>query len=71
MKDYTIWLKSGQCMYGVIDDSAARLLRRGKFTDEEGKVTIRRGAIMAIGISDHRESTRHKDTSDVVVKGFR
>lgn len=77
MKDYTIWLKGGQVIYGTCEDGTARRIsnmpkRIMKFTDSDGDVVIRRDAIHAIAVSENKGNTQaHKDTSNVIVEGFK
>lgn len=61
MKDYIIWLKSGECVKGTINDKR-KLLRRGifnlKFSDTEGTVIIKRNRIEAIAINNVIETSK-------------
>lgn len=55
MKEYIIWLKSGEVVKGIIEDEKPILRHTPfilRFTDTEGTVTIKRHRIEAIAIND-------------------
>ena len=65
MKDYTIWLKGGGTVCGVLDrdnDKYPKIPRLIKIHDTEGYVTVRGNQVAAIAISNH--------TADSKIKGF-
>jgi hypothetical protein len=61
MKEYIIWLKSGECIKGTIEDEGV-LFRKGlfnlKFSDTEGTVTIKRHRIEAIAVNNIIETNK-------------
>lgn len=65
MKKYIIWLRSGECIEGTVEDDIANKLildskrfSRLKFKDSEGYASVKRSRIEAIAIIDVVEANR-------------
>ncbi len=68
MKDYIIWLKSGECITGTAEESVIlQLQERFKdcvggekisFLDEDGKMVVALDRIEAIAINKQPEATK-------------
>ena len=74
MKDYLIWLESGNCIEGTISNETAANLkvvfsensqkdRMIGFNDNDGEIMVRRRSIVAIGLNNQYRTVK--------VKGFR
>ena len=66
MKDYTIWLKSGECITGTVNDDVAimlnesrKILGRIRFKDNDGFVSVKASRIEAIGINFIKDSNKN------------
>jgi len=58
MKEYIIWLKSGECISGTVNEDVAIMLNenrkivgRIRFKDTDGFVSVKASRIEAIGIN--------------------
>ena len=66
-KDYIIWLKSGECITGTIEESiiydlhdrfknSTGEMEKVSFSDEDGRVVLDLSKVEAIGINKHCEN---------------